>query len=915
MNRLLSFVAGRPALVLAATAALSLLALSGVVDLRTGTLRLWVDPSIHELLAGDDPDVAFYEGVRERFGNDEIVLVTLEVPEGGPPDVFFPDVLARIARASDRLAALPGVARVLSLSTALDVRGVDGDLRIEGFLDPLPTTREGALAVRTAVGRNPIYRDLLTSPEGDAAAILVYFGEVSDRDLVARGLDHEIRAILDDVRGPLVARATGTPIVKVALNRSLQADLVRTLPLVFVMTAAVLLLAFRSWAGVLVPMATITVALVWTLGFAAWLGWSLNLVTSIVPPLVATVGFAYAIHVVSGYRGVLRLRSGATSRRDAARAALQDVAVPVLITGVTTAAGFLSLATNSMTAIRQFGVLAVVGVVCSVVASLTFAPAALALFGPTRPPRSRWLDGALLRLADRFSAFDLERRRFVLLAGGLALAVAVVGVTRIRVGTEYVENFDADSLVRSDYEAIGESFRGSEPFYIILESSVREAFLDPEHLEVVRELQTWLEAQPEIATTTSFVDYLMLLYREMNDGDPGFYRLPPTKGSTKQIFLFGSNDEAWSFVDRDFRSLNLFVRARAPDSQAVSDLVARLEAHLATLPDYVDATVTGEIVLLNRTLDDIVRGQALSLSMALLVIYGILAAMFTSLRTGLLALFPNVLPIAAYFGALGFAGVTLNPSTSLIACIALGIAVDDTVHYLARFNAGAKRLADERAATREALREVIGPVTFTTLGLCLGFGVLLTSELRSQADFGMLAAFTLAVAWIADVTITPALASGVRIVTLWDTLTLDLGRAPHETIPLFQGLKTRQARIFALLCTVRTVDAGQRVVTEGEEGDEMFVIIEGTLVASLTRDGARTVLSRMGRGDVMGEVALFSRRRSADVDAETPARLLAFGESDLERVRRRHPRIAATVLYNLNKIQARRLVENTRRID
>jgi len=118
-----------------------------------------------------------------------------------------------------------------------------------------------------------------------------------------------------------------------------------------------------------------------------------------------------------------------------------------------------------------------------------------------------------------------------------------------------------------------------------------------------------------------------------------------------------------------------------------------------------------------------------------------------------------------------------------------------------------------------------------------------------------------------------------------------------------------------LLSSVETVQAGERLLTEGAEGDEMFVIIDGVLVASIERDGERTVLSRMERGQVVGEVALFYRRRSADVDAETDARLLRFGEADFARVRRRYPRIAATVLYNLNRIQAQRLVENTRRMD
>jgi len=913
LNPLLHAIVRHPGVTLAATLALALAAGAGIVDPRSGELRLWVDPSVNRLLPQDSEDVRFYEHVRRLFGNDEIVLVALEAP-----DVLEPDVLRRIERVSRRLAALPGVDRVLSLATALDVRGVDGDLAVEPFLEPMPRTRAEARAVRERVEANPIYRDLLLSGDGRAAAFLVYFREIPDRELLARGIDREIAAILAEEEAPgIELHATGTPLVKVALNRTLLADLLRTLPLVFVAAAAVLAVGFRSLSGVAVPLLTIAVALVWTLGLTAWSGWSLNLVTAIVPPLVVTVGFAYAIHVMAEYDAVLRRRAAGAPivhRTPLVRQALGEVGIPVVITGITTAAGFLSVAVNDMAAIREFGYLAVVGVAAAVLASLTFAPALLCLVGSRRRPRSGLLDAPLDAAAGRLADFDVRRRRLVLGGGLVVLALSVAGATRIEVGTEYVENFPRDSEVRRDHAAVAELFRGSEPFYVVLESSVPGAFLDPDHLALVEDLQAWLGTQPEIASTTSFVDYLKLLHREMSDGDPAAFAIPPTRSMTRQIFLFGSSDEAWSFVDRSFQTVNILVRARAPDSASVSDLVARVEARLDALPDHVKGTATGDIVLLNRVLDAIVRGQAESLVVALVVIYLILAAMFTSARVGLFALFPNVLPIAIYFGALGLSGITLNPSTSLIACIALGIAVDDTVHYLARFNTDAKRLADERKATAKALREVIRPVTFTTLGLVLGFLCLVQSDLRSQAEFGVLAAFTLAVAWAVDVTVTPALCAGVRIVTLWDVLTLDLGRAPHRTIPLFDGLSARQARIFALLSSLETVRAGERLITEGEEGDEMFLVVEGALAASVTRNGERHELSRMGRGDVVGEVALFSARRSADVDAVTDVRLLRFGESDLHRVRRRYPRIAATVFLNLNKVQAARIVENTRRI-
>jgi hypothetical protein len=317
-------------------------------------------------------------------------------------------------------------------------------------------------------------------------------------------------------------------------------------------------------------------------------------------------------------------------------------------------------------------------------------------------------------------------------------------------------------------------------------------------------------------------------------------------------------------------------------------------------------------VLLNRTVDDIASGQLQSLGTALLTIYLTLSALLLSFRVGLVALFPNLLPIAIYYGTLGLSGVPLGLSTSLIGSIALGIAVDDTVHYFARFNVAARRRGHEERATAETLRAVLRPVTFTTVGLCLGFLVLTLSDLRSQVQFGLLAAFTLAVAWALELTLSPALCSGVRLVTLWDLLALDLGRSPERSIPLFDGLRPRQARIFALMSKIVELPAGKRLFSEGEKGNEMFVVVDGELVASVERDGRRIEYGRMRRGDVVGEIALFSEGRTADVDVVTDARLLRFGQADLERLGRRYPRIAARVYRNLNRVLAQRVVTTAR---
>ena len=206
-----------------------------------------------------------------------------------------------------------------------------------------------------------------------------------------------------------------------------------------------------------------------------------------------------------------------------------------------------------------------------------------------------------------------------------------------------------------------------------------------------------------------------------------------------------------------------------------------------------------------------------------------------------------------------------------------------------------------------------GPLALA-LALTLGFLSFTAAELRNQVHFGALAAFTLAFAWLLDVTLTPALASGLRIVTLWDVMSLDLGEDPQTSIPLFNGLNRPFARIVALMGRLEQYPAGQRVITAGTRGNEMYVVIEGELRVSAQAQGGRVELQELRRGDSVGDLVFLHGKRTADVDAVTDVKLLALSRASLERLARRYPRTALRVSQNLIEILGNRLIERTARV-
>jgi predicted RND superfamily exporter protein len=952
MTDLSDWLARHPWITVAVVAALSFAALLVCLDPATGRPRIGIDSSTDRLLPPSNEARAVYEQNRALFGETEAVLVAVTLDP-----VFTAGNLARIAVLTERFRELPGVDRVFSLATAPNLLTAGDDIDVRTFTQQAEEQPERIQEFKAQLDRNPVYEGSLVSADGRAAAFAISLSGVDERTFIAGDYERRIRALVREVAGDAPVWITGNPVIRAATTDALLDTLVFTIPLIFGLMAVVLLVAFRSLRAMLVCMVAVAIALLWTLATVTAAGLTLNLVTAIVPPLVLTIGLTYAIHVLSEY--LKNERSAVSDATDTVRRVAEPLGIPIVTRGIdllsrlfyrepstrfgsflsklfgressaaeralrtmthiaapvglsflTAAIGFVGFLANPLPAIREFGLLSIAGVGYAALLALVFIPAALSVTGSSQ---RRELPGEALfaRLAQKLAEFDLKQRVPILAIGIVLIPLGLWLATDIRAGSKYIGDFPEESQQRRDYEAINQAFNGANVLSILIETHVNDALTDPQLAREVEQLQVWLRRQPEIGTVVSYVDFLKLTRQSLNQGDPAYFAVPDSAAEIKQVLVFGGNEELQRFLDARLRSTQITVRVNVDGSIAIAALVQRIEQQLAQLPPPLNGRVTGSAVLATKTVGGIVAGQGLSIGIAVAGIWLLLAMLFTSWRAGLIALLPTVIPVAVYFGTLGLLDINLSPTTSLIACIVLGITVDETFHFLTRFNADAREQASEVGAARSALASVMRPITLNMVALCLGFLAFTSGALHSQVQFGLLSAFTLFVAWLMDITLTPALGSYLRIVTLWDLLRLDLGRSPQHTIPLLSGLSLRQARIFALLSRMEHYDAGARVIKHGDPSRDMYVILDGELEAWVDRDGARRSLSTMSRGATLGETGFFGQRRTANVDTLTKARLLRFDSQDLERLRERYPRIAATIFRNLNRIQAERLARTT----
>ena len=468
MNRWTRTLYERPVWVLAAVALFTLLGAHGIVDLATGEPRLRIDPSVERLMPVGGQQRELYERARRLFGSDEPLVIGI-----GAENIFTPEMLRTVVRMTEAIEGVPRVNRVLSLATAPTIRSVDGDLLIAPILRDLPTDMRGAQDVREQVMATSLFSGTLVSEDGSATLLIVSLDRIDDRELVESGVVDEVAEVARREAGSAEIWVSGTPHQKYFMSKLLLEELVFQLPIIFGLLALILAFALRSLRGIVLPLLTIVVALVWTLGTLGWLGIELNLVTTIIPVLILTIGFTYALHVLTEYQAVANAVAEDEERpsRDAVRRTLEDVGLPILITGVTTAAGFLSLALNPIPAIAEFGLLSLLGVGYTVLASLTFTPSTLALL-PFRRPRHdpNAGGGGLDRVADALSGFAIEHRQAVIVGAVVILAISLVGMTQIRVNMQYPGNLAEDNPVRRDFEAINEHLGGVNELRVFMAS-------------------------------------------------------------------------------------------------------------------------------------------------------------------------------------------------------------------------------------------------------------------------------------------------------------------------------------------------------------------------------------------------------------------------------------------------------------
>ncbi len=742
-----------------------------------------VDTSTEGFLKATNPAIIDYQAFRHEFGQDDAIVLAVETD-----DVFSAEVLNRLRDLHDDLeASIPFLDEVTSLVNARSVRGQADELVVEDLMVVWPETAADIEALRARVLANPLYINTLITSDARMTTLeiklepYVETGATNDglpdtRVLAGSELERVVaavdRAVATHSRDGFRILAAGTPYMITHLATTLMNDTRRLVSGVVIAIALLLAVLFGRARATFLSLLVVSLSVVCTMGILVLLGMPFQAPTQAVPISLLAIGIGDSVHILAIYYQQRRRRIAKT---EAIAAAIGDTGLAVLMTSLTTAGAMMSFVAASLAPIANLGVLIPIGVMIAFALTMTVLPALLAIL-PEREnalPTERRLAG-LDRAIVAAGTWSVRHPWPVLAATTAVVAVFALAARDVRVAHNPLSWFPPEDPVRIGTETLNARFGGVVSIETVLDTKRDGGIQEPEFLRALEraaEFNATLRAPADrisgvdlrIGKTVSVADMIKEINRALNENREEAYRLPDSAQTVAQellLFELSGNDDLEDLTDYRYRSARLSMRVPWVDANSYGGFLDALRAgHNREFADDVKMTVTGRMAILSATFTQVVTSMVRSYVLAFVAVTPLMILVLGQVRLGLLAMIPNLLPVLAALAFMGFCDIPLDVFTLLSGSIILGLAVDDTIHFMHGYRTNYERSGDTLSAVEQTLTTTGQALFFTTLVLCAGYGVYMFAYMQAPVTFGMTVSGALIVALLADIMVAPALLS------------------------------------------------------------------------------------------------------------------------------------------------------------
>ncbi|EGR0231120.1 efflux RND transporter permease subunit [Vibrio vulnificus] len=735
-----------------------IISLMAIVATAMGAKNLYFRGDYNIFFDGSNAQLQAFDEIQTTFAKTDNIALVL-APKSG--DVFDQRTLTQIQEMTEQAWQVPYSSRVDSLANYQHTEAVDDDLLVEDLLyQSYPLTAERIAKVSAVAMSEPLLVNALVSEKGDVAVINITM-QMPGVDETAEV--NEVVAYVEQMLSHYRAEYPDVTIYKagiIAMNHSFamaaQNDSATLVPTMLLVILVFLTLMLRSFLSVLATLVVIIGAIVATLGIVGWAGMFLHVASVNVPTLIMTLAVADCVHVIASMRHFMR--QGMPKSQAIHRSVTLNF-VPIIITSVTTAIGFLMMNMSDSPVLRDFGNLSALGVMIACVLSVSLLPALLNLL-PVRFSAKQAAKSS--DIMDKLADLVVHRRNVLLPLSIVVIAGSAALIPYNKVNDESVKYFDTSSEFRQAADFMEQRISGMTTMSIAIKTHQSQGIASPEFLAVLGEFTHWLREQPETDHVASLSDIYKRLNKNMHGDDNAYYALPAERELAAQYLLlyemslpFGLDLNNQVNVDKSSVKLQLTVKNLG--SVELVALEERLYQWFVSHAPQYQVVASSPSLMFAHIGETNMASMLSTLPITLILISALMIFALRSWRLGMISLVPNIAPAVIGFGLWALISGEINLGLSVVVTLTLGIVVDDAVHFLAKYQHARKAGQNAEQAVRYAFHTVGRALWITTVVLVAGFSVLAMSQFRLNSDMGQLSAIVIFVALVIDFVLLPSL--------------------------------------------------------------------------------------------------------------------------------------------------------------
>jgi predicted RND superfamily exporter protein len=778
MGKFGAFIHDNPLKVILVVIALLIAPLSHVPQIK-------MDTSTEGFMHPEDPVLINYNTFRAQFGRDERVVLAIK-----SDSIFTLEFLETLKALHEEIEEkVPYLDDVTSLYNVRNTRGEGDKLITDDLLEPFPTTQADVERIKKQAMASHFYKDLLLSADGKMTTIVIetdaysHVGEKEEslddafaeedsnveanskeRAFLTDAENHELLSVLHTIVKKYESKnleiyVAGSPAVNNALKAQMQADMQKFMRITFLIIIVFLFVMFRRASAVFYPLLVIILSLLTTVGTMAWAGVAFKLPTQIVPSLLLAVSIGATVHILSIFFDRFNT-SG--DKKEALSYTLGHSGLAIAMTSITTAIGVGSFAGSEVAPISDLGMFASLGVMVSLFLTLTLLPALLSI--TKLKQRVKKEADKLDSMMKKLSIVPIKYYKSIIAVSFIMVALSLILASKIELSHNPLYWFQPTDSNRVSTLEIDKAMNGSVTIEVVVDTQKENGWNDPVRLNKLNalsaELETYIDSYTRIGKVISLATIVKETNRALHANDEAFYSIPNDANLVSQELLLFENsgsDDLEDVVDSQFSKARVTIKLPWTDAVKAHDVLSYVKNQTQkAFPDEI-VTTTGMIPLLINTFAGSVHSSVTSYTIAFIAITFMMMLILGSVRIGLLSMIPNLTPIILGLLIMYVFNIPLDMFTLLIGSIAIGLAVDDTIHFLHNFRRYYLESGDSAKAIEQTFFTTGKAMVITTIVLSLGFYAYMMANMISVQNFGLLTGSVIVLALLADLLLAPAL--------------------------------------------------------------------------------------------------------------------------------------------------------------